>query len=66
MNHEVEDDVDVERARREDGEAMGLEEHGARDALGGGGDGGVEALEMADLKDAVERGGEREDAVGFG
>ncbi len=53
VDHEVEDDVDVERARGEDAEAVGLEEHGVVERGQGGGDGGVEALEMADLHDAV-------------
>ncbi len=53
VDHEVEDDVDVERARGEDAEAMGLEEHGLEEVLAGGGDGGVEALEVAGLDDAV-------------
>ncbi len=63
VNHQVEDYVDVERARREDGKPVGLEEHGARDALRGRGDGRVEALEVTDLQDAMVAPGEREDAV---
>ena len=54
VDHEVEDDVDVERAGGEDAEAVGLEEHGVVEALGDGGDGGVETLEVADGDDAVE------------
>jgi hypothetical protein len=60
VNHEVEDDVYVERARREDGEAMTLKKHGAGDVRQDGGDGRVEALEVADLEDAMARGGESE------
>ena len=66
VDHEVEDDVDVEGARSEDAEAVGLEEHGVVELGEGGGDGGVEALEMTDGDDAVEGGGELEDAVGIG
>ena len=65
VDHEVEDDVDVERARGEDAEAVGLEEHGTVETLGNGGDGGVEALKMADRDDALERGSEIKDAIGF-
>lgn len=65
VNHEIEDDVDVEGARREDRETMRLKEHGAGDAFGGGGDGWVEAFEVADLHDAMKRRGESEDAIGF-
>ena len=57
MDHEVEDHVDVEGTRGEDAEPMGLEEHGAVEVGAGGGDGWVEALEVADLDDAVEAGG---------
>jgi len=45
---------------------VGLEEHGVVEAVGYGGDGGVEALEVADGYDAVGFGGEGEDPVGFG
>ncbi len=66
VNHEVEDDIDVEGARREDAEAMCLKEHGAVESGDGGGDSRVEAFQMTDLDDAVVLGGEGEDVVGFG
>ena len=66
VDHEVEDDVDVEGSRGEDAEAVGLEEHGLVELGEGGGDGGVEAFEMTDGDDAVEGGGKFEDAVGIG
>ena len=53
VDHEVEDDVDVERARGEDAETVGLEEHGAVEQRLDRGDGGVETLEVADLDDAL-------------
>ena len=53
MHHEIEDDVDVERARGEDAEPVGLKEHGHVDIGMDGEDGGVEPLEMTDLKDAL-------------
>ena len=53
VDHEVEDDVDVERARGEKAEPVGLEEHGLVEGGEGGGDGRVEALEVADGEDAV-------------
>lgn len=53
VDHEVEDDVDVERARGKEAEAVGLKEHGPVEAIDGGSDGGVEAFEVADLHDPV-------------
>jgi len=65
VDHEVEDDVDVEGARGEDAEAVGLEEHRLVEARGGGGDGGVEAFEVTDGDDALVCVREGDDAVGF-
>jgi hypothetical protein len=45
---------------------MGLEEHGLVKVLAGGGDGGVEALEVAGLDDAVVLRCEFEDAIRVG
>ena len=53
VNHEVEDHVDVERTRREDGEPVRLKKHGPPDFWLDGKDGGIEALEMAGLQDAL-------------
>lgn len=58
VNHEVKDDIDVERPRRKDGEPVGLEEHGASELRLNGQNGRVEALEMAGLKDALALFGE--------
>jgi hypothetical protein len=66
VNHEVEHDIDVERARREDGEPVDFEEEWTAEQLLRGGHGGVEAFEVADLHDALMLGSEREDVVGFG
>ncbi len=44
VNHEVEDDVDVEGARGEDAEAVSLKEHGVVERGESRGDGGIEAL----------------------
>jgi hypothetical protein len=44
---------------------MGLEEHGAGELGLDGEDGGVEALKVADLEDAVVPGGEGDEGVGF-
>ncbi len=54
MNHEVEDDIDVEGTGRKDAEAVGLKEHGVIQRGEGCGDGGVEAFEVADRDDAFE------------
>ena len=58
MDHEVEDDVDVEGARGEDAEAVGFKEHGPVRCWRGGGDGRVEALKVAGLNDAAGACGE--------
>ena len=66
VNHEVEDDVDIERARREDAEPVSLVEHGAGEARKRGGDGRVEALEVSGGEDTAAAGGEDDEGVGFG
>jgi hypothetical protein len=53
VNHQVEHDVYVERSRREDTEAVGLEEHGFVQRSERRGDGWVEALQVTDSNDAV-------------
>jgi len=63
VDHEVEDDIDVEGAGSEDAEAVGLEEHGAVEVGLDGGDGGIEAFEVADLKDAAALLGGFDEAV---
>ena len=65
VDHEVEDDIDVEGARAERAEAVDLEEHRAGDDGQGGDDGGIEALEVADLDDAAGGAGGGDDVVGF-
>jgi hypothetical protein len=65
VNHEVEDDVDVESAGAEEAETVGLEEHGAVDERGEGSDGGVEAFEVADLDEAVVEAAEADELVGL-
>ena len=66
MDHEIENDVDVEGTRGEDAESMRLKEHGVGEGGEGGGDRGIEALEMADGDDAALCLGEREDVVCLG
>ncbi len=65
MDHKVEDDIDVESAGAEDAEAVRLEEHGLMGAGSEGGDGGVEALEMAYLDEATAFAGEADEGVGL-
>jgi hypothetical protein len=65
VNHEVEDHVDVKRARREDGEPVRLKEHGPPDFCFDGEDGGIEALEMAGLQDALTFLSAVDEIVGF-
>ena len=66
MNHEIEDDIDIERTRSENGEAMRLKEHRTTQAGFCGEDGGVEALQMARLQNLFLLFGESDQVVGFG
>ena len=66
MDHEVEDDVYVERAGRKDGEPVSLKKHGAAELGLDGEDGGVEALQMSGLEDSAVLFGEADEVVGFG
>jgi len=66
VDHEVEDDVDVERAGGEDGKPVGLKEHGAAQFGLDGEHGGVEALEVAGLQNAAAFGGSPDEVVSFG
>ena len=66
MDHEIENDVDVEGTRCEDAEPVRLEEHGLGEGCESCGNGGVEALEMADGDDATLRLGESQDVVCLG
>ena len=65
MDHEVKDDVDVERAGREDAEAVRLEEHGLIEVGQEGLYGWIEALEVADLEDALRGRGQGDEFIGF-
>src|ERR1043166_4862431 len=56
VNHEIEQHVDVERARDEDAEALGFEIAGAADESRDRLNRGVVALDVADLDDATLRG----------
>ena len=66
MDHEVEDDVDVEGARGEDRKPVSFEKHGTakerRECLHSG----VEALEVADHEGALVFVGKAEEVVGLG
>ncbi len=53
VDHEIEDDIDVETAGSEDAEAMDLKKEREREGLFEGENGGVEALKVADLEDAI-------------
>jgi hypothetical protein len=58
VNHEIEDHINVERARGEDAETMGLKEHGAMEEGQSGEHGWIEAFEVADLQNAVALSGQ--------
>ena len=66
MDHEVQDDVDVERARGEDGQPVRLKEHWPGEAAERGIDGRIEALEMPGSKDAAVAARRRKQPIGFG
>ncbi len=66
MDHKVEDDVHVEGARSENAKPVGLKEHGFVEVGDEGGDGGIEALEMADLENKVTAPGAGNQAVRLG
>jgi hypothetical protein len=65
VNHKVENHIDIEGAGREDGEAVGLEKHGAAEFGLDSEDSGVEAFEVAGLEDAVAAVGAGDEVVGF-
>ncbi|HLZ97274.1 MAG TPA: hypothetical protein VKP66_04955 [Steroidobacteraceae bacterium] len=66
MDHEVEDDVDIEAAGAEDAEAVDFEKQGLAGDFFERDDSGVEALEVADLEDAGVGIGGVDEAVGGG
>jgi hypothetical protein len=66
MHHEVENDVDIEGAWGENAEPVRLKEHGHVDVGLHREDGGVEALQMANLKDAVMPRGQIDERVCLG
>ena len=63
MDHEVKDHVDIERAGREDAEAMRLKEHRPVEQGLHGEDGGIESLQMASLHDATMLAGDGDEVV---
>src|SRR5438067_8149788 len=64
VDHQVEEDVDVERASDEDAEALGLDVADVAQQRRHRGDGGVVALDVADLDDAAVFLGEVDEALG--
>ncbi len=66
MDHEIENDVDVQGTRCEDTEPVRLKEHGLGEGCDSSGNRGVEALEMTDGDDAALRLGESQDVVCLG
>ena len=65
VNHEVEDDINVERSRREYAEAVNFKKHRTRDYGKSGAYGGIEALKVSDLHDAAIFLGQADEFVGF-
>ena len=67
VDHYVVDDVDIEAARRKNAEAMDFEKHWARDDFSDGDNGGIEAFDVADLKNPAVTlcGGEQTTETGW-
>ena len=65
MDHEVEDDIDIQGTRGEDAEAMRLKKHGVVEQGTNSLDNGVESFQMAGLQDAVVLRGEVDELVGL-
>ena len=66
VNHQVQHHVHIQRARREDGEPVRLEEHGAAQLRLHGQHRGIEALQVAGLQDALAPLCARDQIVGLG
>jgi len=66
MNHQVEDHVDIERARGEHAQPVDLEEHRLGQQRDGGPYRRIEALEMADLDHTSGPFGNADDLISFG
>src|SRR5437868_9404190 len=66
VDHQVEDDINIERARREDAEPMDFEEHWLGQQRYRGAHRRVEALELPHLNGAARALGEADELVSFG
>ncbi len=65
VDHEVEHNINIERARREYAQAVNFEEHWLRKQRNCGANGRIEALEMSDLHDAFVPRRDLDQFVGF-
>jgi hypothetical protein len=65
VNHQVEENVDVERAANEDAETLRHDVANARHERLDGDDGGVVALDMTDLQNALVRCGDFDEPLRF-
>ncbi len=65
MNHQVEHDVDIERARGEDAQPVHFEKHWLGENGNGRANGGVETLEVSDLGNGFVLAGKRDQLVGL-
>ena len=66
MNHEIKNDVDIERARGKDAEPVNFEKHGLSDERGDSPNRRVEPFEMPDLADTTQALGQANQFVGVG
>ena len=66
VDHQVEDNVDIERAWGKDAEPVHFKKHRMSEQRKRGADGGIEAFEVADLHDAFVSGGELLQFIDFG
>ena len=66
MNHEVEDDIHIERAGSEYAEPVNFKKHGLRDERRRGPDCRVKTLQVSDLADTIQTLSQPDQFVGFG
>ncbi len=66
VNHQVEHDIHIQRARREYAEPMDFEKHRPGDQRGSGANRGIESLQVSDLTDAAEALRQANQFVGVG
>ena len=65
MNHQIEDNVHIERPWSEDAKAVNLKKHGLRDEWRRGPDRRIEAFQVSDLADPIQTPRQANQFIGF-